>query len=258
MQPSQIAVNLYSLKGFVETPAEIQSALRRVRGMGYEAVQVSGLGKIDDVELAQMIANEGLICCATHEPAEPLLAEPERSAERLERLGCRYTAYPYPAGIDLASEAAVAQWISQLNSAGKTLHDAGKVMCYHNHQMEFRRLGGKIILERIFDETDPRYVQAELDTYWVQYGGGDPIAWARKMRGRQPLIHLKDYMIDGANQPQYTDVGAGTLDFPIIIAEAEAGGCEWFIVERDPAPSDPFESIARSFEYLAGIASGAV
>ena len=37
---------------------------------------------------------------------------------------------------------------------------------------------------------------------------------------------------------------------PRIIAEAEAGGCEWFIVEQDTCPGDPFESLKQSFDYI--------
>ena len=218
--------------------------------MGYQAVQVSKVGPIDTRELALMLDGEGLICCATHEPSEIILNEPEKVAEKLHLLDCAYTAYPYPVDVDFGSEESFGKLTSALTKSGRALREAGCTLCYHNHQIEFRKLGGKIALERLYDEIDPADLKAELDTYWVQYGGGDPVAWARNLSGREPLIHLKDYRIDADNTPQFADLGAGTLHLPDIIRAAEQGGCEWFIVERDPSPGDPFDSLKASYEYL--------
>ena len=40
------------------------------------------------------------------------------------------------------------------------------------------------------------------------------------------------------------------MPFREIIAEAEAGDCEWFIVEQDETPGDPFVSLQQSFDYI--------
>jgi hypothetical protein len=34
------------------------------------------------------------------------------------------------------------------------------------------------------------------------------------------------------------------------VAAAERVGCEWFIVEQDVTPGDPFDSLERSFRYV--------
>ena len=250
MNISQVVAQLYTLKGFTEDAAQIASALRRVRAMGYEAVQASGLGPIEIAELANILGGEGLACVATHEPTDTILDEPEKVVDRLRALNCKYTAVPYPSGVDLSSASAVDEFIAKLDHAGRVLAEAGQVLCYHNHHVEFRKLDGEIILDRIFRRTDPRRLQGEIDTYWVQYGGGDSVAWCRKLKGRLPLIHLKDYRVDEENKVGYTDIGAGVLDFAAICAEAENSGCEWFIVERDPAPGDPFDSLKASYDYI--------
>jgi hypothetical protein len=43
------------------------------------------------------------------------------------------------------------------------------------------------------------------------------------------------------------------MNIPQILAAAEAAGCKWFIVEQDTCPSDPFECIKRSLDYLKGL-----
>jgi sugar phosphate isomerase/epimerase len=179
-----------------------------------------------------------------------ILNSPEKTVDRLNALRCKITAYPFPSGIDFTSRASVDGLIAKLQHAGDVLHAAGQVLCYHNHNHEFRKLDGRIILDLIYDGTTKTALQAEPDTYWVQYGGGDNIAWCRKLAGRLPVIHLKDYRTNSENTPEFCEIGSGVLDFKSIIATAEESGCEWFIVEQDTCPGDPVDSLAISFRYI--------
>lgn len=251
MKTTQLAAQLYTCRDLLKTPADIATTLRRVRQAGYTAVQVSGLGPIADAELMSILDGEGLVCCATHESSQQLLAEPAKAIDHLRNLRCTITAYPYPADIDLTSEASVDGLIRSLDRSGAAFAAAGMTLCYHNHSHEFRKLGGRMILERIYAETAPAHLQGELDTYWVQHGGGDCVAWCEKLAGRMPVIHLKDYGINAKNEPQYCEIGAGNLDMHKIVAAAERAGCQWFIVEQDICPGDPVQSLAQSYRYLA-------
>jgi sugar phosphate isomerase/epimerase len=248
----QVALQLYTLRDSLKTPREIAATLKRVRDIGYQAVQVSGLGPIEPGELRAILDGEGLTLCATHESAEEILDAPERVVDKLEVLGCDLSAYPYPRGVDFASEESVRELIQKLDHAGEVLAQTGKTLLYHNHQHEFRTLGGRLILERIYSETDPRHLQGELDTYWVQYGGGDPVAWCKRLSGRLPVLHLKDYRVGTDNQPTFAEIGSGNLNFRAIIAAAEGAGCRWFAVEQDTCEGDPFDSVRESFKYMRG------
>lgn len=250
MKISQVACQLYTLRDFTKTPADVAVTLKKVRAIGYEAVQVSGMGPIDESELIAISEGEGLTICGTHEGSDRILNEPEAVIERLKKLGCVHTAYPFPVGIDFGSHASVNTLIEKLNASGKVLHDAGLSLSYHNHAHEFCHLDGKTILQKIYDETDARYLKAELDTYWIQYGGGNPVTWCQNLAGRLPWLHCKDFAITEEIKPIYAEVGSGNLDWTAILSTAEAGGCEWFIVEQDTCPGDPFVSIQKSFEYL--------
>jgi sugar phosphate isomerase/epimerase len=250
MKTAQIAAQLYTCRDLLKTPSDITKTLHRIREVGYTAVQVSGMGPIPEDELMAILDGEGLVCCATHEGSEEILSNPEKVVERLHKLRCKFTAYPFPRDVDFGSEEAVDQWIAKLDAAGAVLAAAGQVLCYHNHNHEFRKLGNTTIFERIFSKTNPAHLQAEPDTYWVQYGGGDNVEWCGRLAGRLPLIHLKDYMTTAENIPNYCEIGAGNLNFAKIIAAAETSGCEWFIVEQDVCPGDPVDSLAQSFRYL--------
>lgn len=250
MKLSQVALQLYTLRDFCKTAEDFAASMKKVRAIGYTAIQVSGVGPIAPEEIARIAAGEGLTICATHEGAQTILDNPQSVVERLKALGCLHTAYPHPAGIDLAVSGEASKLAAALNASGKVLADAGLTLSYHNHANEFMRVDGKVVLDTLYDETDPAYLKAELDTYWVQYGGGNPVSWCEKMRGRMPLLHLKDYKFTPENKPAFCEVGNGTLEFAKIVAAAEASGCEWFIVEQDTCPGDPFDSIKQSFDYI--------
>ncbi len=216
MKIHQVALQLYTIRDQCKTPSDLADSLKKVRAIGYQAVQVSGICALPETELNRILADNGLVCCATHESGNTILNEPEKVADHLQKLGCMYTAYPYPNpnAIDLSKPDQVARLIAGLDAAGAVLKKHGQVLCYHNHALEFYRLNGQTILDRIYNETKPDHLQGELDTYWVQHGGGDSVAWCRKLKGRLPLLHLKDYAVNATGHPTFAEIGAGQLDFP--------------------------------------------
>ncbi|CAN5447113.1 sugar phosphate isomerase/epimerase [soil metagenome] len=252
---SQIAAQLYTLRDFCKTPADIAASLKKVRQIGYEAVQVSGIGKIDPAELQSILKNEGLTCCVTHTGIDRLKAEPEAVVAEHKLWDCHYTAI----GGFGWGEQTTATWIENaknLSAVASTLAKMGLPVGYHNHSHELSKYNGKTGLDIIL-ETFDKLVWFEIDTYWITHGGGDPIAWINKVAGRIPCIHLKDMAIafDGKQyNQQMAPVGEGNLNFPGIIEAAKKAGTKWFIVEQDNCNGrDPFECLASSFKYLKSL-----
>jgi sugar phosphate isomerase/epimerase len=251
MKLNQVAAQLYTLRDFTQTATDLATTLRRVREIGYTAVQISAIGPIPDAEVAAMIDGEGLTCCAIHSPGTKILEETAGVIEQLDALKCRHVAYPHPGNVKLDKLADVKRFAQQLDEAGAKLAAAGKVLSYHNHSLEFRRFSNRPILEWLYKRTDAKHLQGEIDTYWVQHGGGDPVEWCRKLRGRLPLLHMKDYAVGSDNQPRFAEIGNGNLNWKKIVAAADKAGCEWYIVEQDTCPGDPFESLRMSFAFIA-------
>jgi sugar phosphate isomerase/epimerase len=228
--------------------------LKKVREIGYEAVQVSGMGPIDEAELNRILEGEGLICCATHEDGNKIINETGRVIERLQKLNCHYTAYPWPAGIDFTKLENVLDLATKLDAAGKKMRKAGQVLTYHNHAIELMAVEGKTALDWIYETSGKKNLQGEIDTFWIQNGGCDPVAWCKKLKNRLPLIHLKDYTVI-EHKPSFAAVGQGNLNMPAIVKAAEKAGCKWFIVEQDDCYGrDPFGNLALSYTYLKGLA----
>lgn len=255
MKASQIAVQLYTLRDHCQTIDDLGSTLEKVRKIGYQAVQISAIGEdIRPEDIVRLCKDNGLVICATHEKPAVIRKEPLRVVELLKIYGCQHTAYPSPQGVDFSRLADVESLIEDLERAGTMLSEFECGLHYHNHATEFVHVGGKPALEVLREKTTPSLLGFELDTYWVQYGGGDPVEWCRRMNGRLKLLHVKDYMYGFDGKPHFAEVGSGNLNWLRIIEAARNSGCEWYIVEQDICPGDPFESIKKSFDFLHGLA----
>jgi sugar phosphate isomerase/epimerase len=250
MKIEQIALITFTIRKFIQTPEGFRESMQKLADIGYQAVQISGMPHdvMPAEEIAAVCADNNLTICATHELS--VLNEPDKVVERLNKLGTKYTAYPFPADIDFTDSTACEAWIRKLDEAGAVLRAAGKVLTYHNHAREFYQYDGKTVLQHLVEETSPQNLQFEPDTYWVQLGGGDPVAWCKHLKGRLPLLHMKDVGVREGNNPTMHEIGHGNLDFKPIVAAAEQSGCEWFIVEQDTCPGDPFDSAKMSFDYI--------
>jgi sugar phosphate isomerase/epimerase len=246
---NQVAIQLYTLREQCTTLPDFTASMKRCHEIGYRAVQLSGI-KVSHAEAKKVLDDLGLTICATHEPSQEILDRPEAVCERLNAVGVKQTAYPYPSGIDFKSDEAIRALAKKLDAAGAIFVKHGLGLSYHNHAIELARFGDATVLDFIYRETEPAHLGAELDTYWIQYGGGDPAAWIEKLSGRVPVLHLKDYVFTREDKPAFGEVGHGNLDWPGILTAAEKAGTEWLVVEQDTCPGDPFVSIKKSFDYL--------
>jgi sugar phosphate isomerase/epimerase len=256
MKLSQVALQLYTLRDFCDSTKDLATTLKKVKAIGYDAVELIRLDFATSREVRKLAEDLGLSVCSIHESGERLLNDPHTVAEELAELGTDLAVYPYPAGIDFENGAEIERLVNQLRKSSEIFAAAGKRLVYHNHALEFAKHSGKLVLEYILESVPS--LLAEPDTYWIQFGGGDPVGWISRLPGRVPLVHLKDYKFNlRKNIPEMAEVGSGNLDIPAIIEQGRAAGCEWFIVEQDFCAGDPFTAIQTSLEYLKGNSAAA-
>jgi sugar phosphate isomerase/epimerase len=251
MRLSKVALQLYTLRDFCATAKDLTTTLKKVKAIGYDAVEFVRVDFASNRDLRKLADDHGLAISSIHEAGDRLLNQPQKVAEELAELGTDLAVYPFPAGIDFQKGAEVDRLAHQLQHSSEVFAAAGQRLVYHNHALEFAKHDEKLILEYIFAHAPKLF--AEIDTYWVQFGGGDPARWIGNLKGRVPLIHLKDYKFNARkNIPEMAEVGRGNLDFVTIIEQGNASGCEWFVVEQDFCEGDPFTAIQVSLEYLIG------
>jgi sugar phosphate isomerase/epimerase len=256
MKMDQVAAQTYTVREHLKTPAAIATSLHRLREIGYQAVELAGFGPIADKDLKAMLDGEGLACFSSHEPSEQLFNHTDQVIAKVKAFGCPVVAYPYPSGVSLETSDDVRAFSRQLEKTGKEMADAGIQLLYHNHDIEFRRIEGALILDTIYASTNRRSLGAELDTYWIQAGGNDPAEWCARMKGRLPILHMKDYAVqrnqEGKMHSAFKEVGSGNLNWKEIVKAAEKAGCRRFVVEQDSnwVENDPFKSLKASFDFI--------
>jgi sugar phosphate isomerase/epimerase len=246
---NQVALQLYTLRDFCTTLPDFTATVKKITAIGYRAVQLSGV-KVPPLEAKKVLDDAGVTICATHEPGQEILDQPEVVCARLKSIGVEHTAYPYPGGVDFKSEESVRTLVRKLDAAGAVFAKHGLSLSYHNHAIELMSFGGTTLLDFIYRETDPANLKAELDTYWLQYGGVNPVTWIEKLSGRVPILHLKDYGFSKDDKPFFAEIGHGNLEWASIFQAAAKAGTEWLAVEQDTCPGDPFVSIKKSYDYL--------
>lgn len=251
----KLAAQLYTIREFTQTAQSFAQSMAKIRTIGYRAVQVSAIGPIAPEEVKRITDANGLAICITHTAYDQLWNHTQ-DAIALHRLwDCKNVAIGSMPQEYRTGEEGFHRFAREASEVGKRFADAGLTFSYHNHSFEFVRYGKQTGLDIIYEESDPRCLMAELDTYWVQHGGGSPSVWIRRMKGRMPVVHLKDMAVtaEGWNtQPQMAEIGEGNMDWADILASCAEAGVEWCAVEQDICQRDPFESLRISYEFLKG------
>ncbi len=250
MHPS-IAVQLYTLREVIRTPTEMATALTKLKAIGYDAVQLAAGETSDTRTMQAMLDSAGLRVCGVHTSFARLRDALDDVLEDLRVLDCRYAALG-SLPLEYRNREGYMRFAHEASAIARRLAQAGVVFSYHNHAFELERFEGRAGLDILYDESDPRVVTAEIDTYWIQHGGGNPVRWLQRLRGRVPLVHLKD-MTMSANNQVMAEVGEGNLDWPAILVACEEAGVVWYIVEQDICQHDPFESVALSLRNLRAL-----
>ena len=242
----KIGAQLYTVRNSCQTLDGFAESLKKVADIGYKTVQVSGTCPFEAEWLKNELAKNGLECVVTHTPPQRLLEETEKVAAEHKIFGCEYVGLGWNA-FKLDEGDVPDKFIEKYIPVAKKLSDSGVRFMYHNHDQEFQKVGGRLIIDILADAFSPELMGFIVDTFWVQAAGADPAEWIRKLRGRAPCIHLKDY----AYGRKFAPIGEGNMNFGAVFKAAEDSGVKYMLVEQDDCGSeDPFDCLKRSYEYL--------
>ena len=236
---ARIGVQLYTVRE--ESSKDFLGTIEKVAALGYEGVEFAGFYGIEAEELKAKLDACGLVAIASHTPPDALINDLESVITYNKIIGNNIIVCPYAKAED---EESLEKLKTQLTVVGKYLERVGMTLLYHNHDHEFKTVGGQTVLDRLLNETDG-VMGSELDTFWAYKAGKDPVAYMEELGDKLQLVHLKD-----GNQERLLAIGEGEAPVDAVRAQAEKMGIPWVIVENDmPAPTG-IEDIARSMAYL--------
>ncbi len=183
----------------------------------------------------------------------------DKILEKANKQGLEYLVFGYLTKEDRKTADDWKKIIDILNPAAEKCKEAGITLSYHNHSFEFGKVDDQIPFEMLIEGLDPKGVQFELDIFWAQIGGYDPVKLINRLDGRLNLLHLKDkrkgsgIIHDEAKVPKdaFKELGAGEVNVLACMEAGKNAGVKYCHVEQDQSP-DPIASINQSIKYLKG------
>ncbi len=254
-----LAVQMYTLRDYTKTASGLADSLAKVAAIGYRAVQLSAVGAMngENPEVSAqgaraMLDAHGLRCIATHRNWDDLANRTDAEIAFHRTLGCDFTAIGgIPGAYGERGAEGYAQFIRDAAPVLARLKAAGLRCGYHNHAHEFQRIGpGRRTLYDLFIEAGGPDFLLEMDVYWVDHAGVNPVRILERVHGRVPVIHVKDKEVVAKEGPVMAPIGEGNLDWEGILPACQAAGVEWYCVEQDICRRDPFDCLRSSYEFL--------
>lgn len=263
-----IALQLYSVRD--DMAADFEGTLKKVKELGYDGVEFAGLYGKTAAEVKALCEEIGLTPISAHVPFVDMMNNPDL-IKVYKEIGCDYVVIPYLTEEYRPGQPKFQEVIDGAKMLAEKAKENGMKLCYHNHDFEFVKVDGEYAIDILYAEVPE--LSPQFDTCWVNVGGENPAEYVRKYKGREEILHLKDfvggksenmYALIGIDENEKKDtagkfelrpVGKGVQNFPEILKAAEEVAIKWVVVEQDN-PSlglTPMECAKVSMEYLKSL-----
>ena len=250
-----LGLQLYSVRD--DMAKDAVATLKAVAEMGYREVEGYGYkdGKMFGMPFAEylkVLKGNGLSMPSSHcnfsltdydEGTKSLTDRAKHAIDDAVSMGQKYIIFPWLT----EAERSQVEKIVQLTRAGaEYAQKAGIRFAYHNHDFEYIKRGpdGRLLIEWLLQEIDPKILAMEMDMYWVCYAGYNPLDWFRLYPGRWELCHAKD--LAATEKRETIEFGDGTIDFPGIFRQSKLAGLQHYIIELEHYRTTPLEGVKRA------------
>lgn len=256
---NEIGIQLYTLRN--EIKKDVTSTIQAVADAGYKQVEMYGFPDSDDMIKASRDA--GLALNSTHFAWNSVVNPDDKGVQpfgeildKANKIGLSHLVIPYLEDRNRKNLDDYRQLAERCNKAAEQSKQAGIQLAYHNHAFEFKPgEGGKTGYDILTEQFSPD-MHFEVDVFWIQVGGKDPVKLIRELKGRVSQLHLKDLNKEIA-VPNYgsipneafEELGDGVISMEPLIKVAAEAGVKHCHVEQDQSPN-PLASIRQSMAHL--------
>lgn len=249
----EIGIQIYTIRE--QLTADLEGSMKKLAAIGYNSIEAAGFAKSgagyqfygkSPKDYSKMLADNGQFLLSSHTVFELETADAVCAAH--VEAGCKYIVYPFlPEQYrqNLDGYKTTGEMLTKLGEAAKK---NGLQFAYHNHNFEYTDIEGQVPMDVMMANSDGALVKMELDIYWIEKAGKDPLAFFDKYPGRFELWHVKDMTNDA--EKFFAPVGSGTIDWVKIFGAREKAGMKHFFVEEDRTKGDIWEDITKSYNFL--------
>jgi sugar phosphate isomerase/epimerase len=254
-----VGVQLYSLRD--QFAKDVPGTLEMVKSFGIRNVELAGTyGRPPEAFRSELDAR-GLHAVSAHFPFDHLRTNIDGVVREAKALGVEYVGGSWIPHDDKApfDEKTCRAAIAVFNRVGEILAKQGLKFFYHTHGYEFQPYRQGTLFDLIMAETNPRFVNFQMDVFWIVHAGQDPVKLLQKYSARWQSMHVKG-MKDGTptglltgHSPVTNNVplGTGKIDYPPILRAAQNAGVKWYFIE-DESPAAA-KQIPHSLRYLSTV-----
>ena len=235
----EIGLQLYSIRNEVKT--DLKGSLEKVRKMGIRELEGGELYGMDILSYKKMLDQMGYKMVSIGVDYMELDKDLSPVIQKAKTLGATYVVcFWINHNGDAFGMKEVEEAAAKFNRAGKILKENGLQLCYHPHGFEFRPDGNGTLFDRLVEQTNPLYINYELDVYWAKQGCADPIALLKKYPERFLLMHLKDRehgtaCNDTGRADEETNVvlGKGDVNIKAVMKAAKKTSVKHYFIEDE-------------------------
>ncbi|MBK8390224.1 MAG: TIM barrel protein [Saprospiraceae bacterium] len=255
-----IGIQMGSARAYMENGVE--EGLIKLKEMGIKYIEGAGSRSMSNAEYKKLLDKHGFDVVAAGVNFDQIANTDSTKAliQNLKFFDVEYAVcYWIPHDGDNFVFADMEKAVSVFNKAGKQFADAGISFVYHPHGYEFRPyIGAGTMFDYMMEKTDPKYVNFQIDVFWIRNPGQNPAALMRKYPTRFPLTHLKDRMIgsvDNLNGRQDKErnvvLGLGDVNIAEVMKASKEIGVKYHFIEDES--SRAMVQVPQSLEYLRSL-----
>jgi len=165
----RVGLELYSMRK--ELDRDVPGALSLVRRMGFTEVEIAMLHGLSANEFAAALKAAGLKATSMAAGYEDLQAKLDLVKERAEEFLAKWVVLAWiPHSGDFTVE--IAKRVARkMNEWGESLEKNGRRLAYHPHGYEFGPEPNGSAFDVLLEETNPKAVFFEVDTFWAEMAG---------------------------------------------------------------------------------------
>lgn len=250
----EIGLQLHSFRDLFAK--DVPGTMAKVRKMGIKEVELYGTYGLEFPEFIKILAQNEISVVSYGGEYEKLKNFPQTLADEARSYGAKYIViFSIPFEGETFTAEDVDKAAAVFNATGKLIARNGLMLCYHPHGYEFKPYKDGTLFDYMVEKFDSRFVQFEMDVFWVKQAGQDPLALLKKYPNRFVLMHIKDRKkgtknTDNGKADVESNVVAGTGDVGIaeVVREAKKLGIQHLFVEDESSRAE--EQVLKSIRYL--------
>ena len=235
---------------------DVPGTLDIIKNNGITDIEFSNLFGKSAEEMRRLIDERGIHCSSFGVGYEDLVNKTEEVARAAKVLGAQYVrvaGIPHKGAFTLEN---AQKAVVDFNKYGKILKEKyGLEFIYHNHGFEFEPYQDGTLYDYIVKNTNPEYVNFELDILWAFFPGQDPAKLLYKYGERYKTLHLKDLKkgvagnsSGGTSGENDVVLGTGQINIPEVMHAAIKAGVQHYYIEDES--SNSITQVPESIKYL--------